>query len=478
MTGTAAAATVMPTDATLVKRAQRGDGAAFAELYRRHAQPAWRLAQAITRDSHDAADTVSEAFTRVFGAMRRGTYSPDAPFRLYLLTATRNAAIDGLRRSGRVIVAGEAASVDRPTGDREPSEVLTDATEAMFVGEAFRTLPERWRSVLWLTEVEGLAARDAAPCVGLSANSTAQLAVRARAGLRERYLRAHLRATDQRDCRRTIDHLGAYVDGGLAARDIAKVDQHLAGCAPCRARLAELEDVGSSLRRILIPLPPGLAAASMAKWVTWQTSAAAGGSRLAVLPRTMQPWADKVVAGAAAAVFTLGVAAATIIGSGSSNGGRGPAGEAALSPPQLDKTTSSPPVVSTYVPVSSSAPTASSSPRRTASATGSGGTSDGARGATSGSGSDSGSSTPSAPAPSPSPTTPPAPEENATDDPALQVDVGTAAGDTDLGVSVGSGDGSCTGLVVGSTDVGCTPDPGDDDVVSADGTLLPPIQSP
>ena len=46
MTGTDATgtATLLPDDAALVRRAQRGDGAAFEELYRRHAQPAWRLA--------------------------------------------------------------------------------------------------------------------------------------------------------------------------------------------------------------------------------------------------------------------------------------------------------------------------------------------------------------------------------------------------------------------------------------------------
>ncbi|MFP5318215.1 MAG: hypothetical protein ACLGI2_07960, partial [Acidimicrobiia bacterium] len=51
------------TDASLATRAGAGDLAAFAELYRRHVDAAWRVALAVTTNPDDAADAVSDAFT-------------------------------------------------------------------------------------------------------------------------------------------------------------------------------------------------------------------------------------------------------------------------------------------------------------------------------------------------------------------------------------------------------------------------------
>lgn len=50
-----------------------------------------------------------------------------------------------------------------------------------------RTLPERWRIVLWHAEVQGLPPRDIAPLMGIGANAVSALLLRARAGLRAAY---------------------------------------------------------------------------------------------------------------------------------------------------------------------------------------------------------------------------------------------------------------------------------------------------
>ncbi|MHB1911573.1 MAG: zf-HC2 domain-containing protein, partial [Acidimicrobiales bacterium] len=128
------------------------------------------------------------------------------------------------------------------------------------------SLPERWRSVLWLTEVEDMSAAEVAMLMGVSANNAAQLAVRARAGLRQRFLQAHVREEAEGRCSFTLDRLGAYVGGALAPRDLAKVDQHLAGCASCRAVKEELADLGTTLRRVALPLPLALGALAWKHW--------------------------------------------------------------------------------------------------------------------------------------------------------------------------------------------------------------------
>jgi RNA polymerase sigma factor (sigma-70 family) len=256
----------IPSDNELAGRAARGDVAAFDELYRRHAEAAWRVGQAVAANPHDAADAVADAFVQIFQSLPLGRIDPGVPFRPYLLAATRNAAIDAVRRRARLHPTSELAALDTATPTPGPSERVEAGEDRALVAEAFRGLPERWRSVLWLTEVEGMPARDAAPVMGLSPNGVAQLALRARAGLRRNYLQAHVRNGVARRCRWTVDHLGAYVAGALARRDLAKIEQHLAGCEACRARLADLEDLGSTLRGVLLPIPLGLGAMALGKW--------------------------------------------------------------------------------------------------------------------------------------------------------------------------------------------------------------------
>ena len=243
-----------------------GDSRAFEELYRRHADAAWGVAQAVAANPHDAADAVAEAFTRVLNALSSGRLDAEVPFRPYLLVTTRNVAIDQHRHSARMTTVSDAVSADRPATSAGPAEKALDRADSTFVAEAFRSLPERWRTVLWMTEVEGIPAREVGARLGLSPNSAAQLAARARAGLRSRYLQAHLRNQPGDPCESTVALLGAYSAGGLTPRAIAAVDQHLAACAPCRTRVADLDDVGRPLRAIGLPLPATLGAASLIRF--------------------------------------------------------------------------------------------------------------------------------------------------------------------------------------------------------------------
>lgn len=282
------------TDADLAVRAGAGDIPAFEELYRRHVQAAWRVAQAVTGNPHDAADAVSDAFTRVFQALPSRLQGGEN-FRPYLLASVRNASIDVLRRAGRTTPSDKEDVLDTPTVGREPSDLVLAEVDSDMVAAAFRTLPERWRTVLWLTEVENMPPREVAVLLGISANGVAQLAVRARAGLRERFLQAHLHHGEVRkECRRTVANLGAYAAAGLAPRDVSKVDQHLAGCEACRSRVGELEALSQTLHRSVPPLPLFLAAAATGKWM-----AASGTGKIAA--GSAGAGAAKMAAGAGAA---------------------------------------------------------------------------------------------------------------------------------------------------------------------------------
>lgn len=170
-------------DAQLVVLAGAGDEAALTALYRTHAAAALQAARVVTGNDHDAEDARSDAFVRLLYALRAGRVPSDR-FRPYLLTASRRAAIDVLRHSARVRPCQHLDVLDRPTDGDAPGERLVRAVDTELVKQAFHALPLRWQNALLLIDVDRRSLSDAGTILGLSSNGAAQLAVRARAGLR------------------------------------------------------------------------------------------------------------------------------------------------------------------------------------------------------------------------------------------------------------------------------------------------------
>lgn len=243
----------MRTDAELVDAAADGEKAAFAELYRRHREKARSAAYSVTSNAHDTADAVSDAFANVFRIVRAGRFPEGAGFEAYMVTAARRAAIDQVRRASRTVPGDDMDGAEAPSTDARPSERVVAVENAALVARAFLGLATHLRAVLYLTEVEGLPMREAAVRLGVTPNACAQRAVRARARLRQLYLQAHVAPGAERRCRPTVDQLGAYVNGGLSPRDLARLEAHLAGCEACGHRVTELRDIGTVLRRAVPP---------------------------------------------------------------------------------------------------------------------------------------------------------------------------------------------------------------------------------
>jgi RNA polymerase sigma factor (sigma-70 family) len=242
-------------DAVLLLRTREGDTEAFGSLYLRHVAAARVLARQLARDPSEVDELVAESFTRVLGVLQRGA-GPEAALRPYLLSTMRRLHID--RRV--------AERKTEPTDDlsaHDPGEPFVDRAadelERTIVSSAFTSLPERWRLVLWHTEVEGLSPAQVAPLLGISANATAALAVRARAGLRDAYLTAHVSDATEPGCREIGPSLGGYVRGTLSRRERAAVDAHLDSCARCSAAVLELSDTAATMRAIIGPLILGSA---------------------------------------------------------------------------------------------------------------------------------------------------------------------------------------------------------------------------
>ena len=235
----------------LLDRAREGDRSAFGTLYLRHRDAARKVAGMCASSAADAEDAVAEGFARVFAALPRMAGRQIA-FRPYLLTCVRNAATDRLRRERRIDLRDQ---MPETPGTSQADDMALLGLERNLVGEALQALPARWRTVLWLTEVEGLSPAEVSRRIGIKPNAVAALAYRARKGLREAYLQAHLKAEASEDCRATVSRLGNYVRGDLAEKERVAVQTHLDACAKCRCRRDELTDVNATLRNAFLPVP-------------------------------------------------------------------------------------------------------------------------------------------------------------------------------------------------------------------------------
>jgi RNA polymerase sigma factor (sigma-70 family) len=304
------------TDASLVSedelldRAREGDRSAFGTLYLRHRDAARKVAGMCASSAADAEDAVAEGFARVFAALPRMAGRQIA-FRPYLLTCVRNAATDRLRRERRIDLREQ---MPETPGTTQADDMALLGLERNLVGEALQALPARWRTVLWLTEVEGLSPAEVSRRIGIKPNAVAALAYRARKGLREAYLQAHLKAEASEECRSTVGKLGNYVRGDLAEKERLAVQAHLDGCAKCRCRRDELTDVNATLRNAFLPVPLLLAGlqrrafsfSHMATWVTPDVSQTA--------PLADNPLVHKALAGLTMVVLAFsGSAAPTVM---------------------------------------------------------------------------------------------------------------------------------------------------------------------
>lgn len=302
-------------DADLVLLTRAGDSGAFGELWRRHYPSGITVARSIT-SSLDADDLVQEAYARIYQAILKGG-GPTGAFRAYLFTTIRHTAA-GWGRARRETTIEVLEALEDPETTEEATE---EALDRSLTVQAFRSLPTRWQEVLWYTEIEGMKPGEVAPLLGMKATAVAQLAFRAREGLREAWIQAHLRSVeDGSPCQWTIERLGAYARANLGARDTAKLEAHLSECARCTIVAAEAREVSNRLALVLLPLTVGVA--GTASYLAALQGAAAPVAALAAMP-------SGVVDGAVLAASAAGGASAG--GSAGTAGGGVAAGGAAAS---------------------------------------------------------------------------------------------------------------------------------------------------
>ncbi len=232
-------------DADLIAAVRRGKIEAFGELYARHESDASSLARRLAGSHTVAEDLVQEAFEKVLDLLRVGK-GPDSAFRSYLLTTLRHNAYDHARKRRKVEPVGDFTD---KIGHRDELIVHfrfpeLDSLEERLAAKAFALLPERWRTVLLLREIEQLTPAEIAPLMSLSSENVSALSYRARRGLRDAFLQVHAeRVAEDTKCQDVVDNLGKWTRGHLSSQESAKVESHLDQCPRCSALAQEFADL-------------------------------------------------------------------------------------------------------------------------------------------------------------------------------------------------------------------------------------------
>lgn len=289
-------------DRDLIELARRGEEGAVAELWERHHDAAMRAAKSFT--SIDAEDLVSEAYLVILDAFRRGGGPVGEAFRPYLYTVVRNLA----RRWGGSRHEINVEELPEEVGEDDVLRGQLGSLDERLVREAFKSLPSRWREVLWYAEVERLQPAEIAPIVGLTANATAALAYRAREGLRQAWLQAHIAdAQREGECGWVLARIGEHSRDAAGKRAADRIDRHLRGCRSCRDTALEVGQVNRQLAVALIPAVLGLGAG-----VTWLAAFSPAASATAATGSAVV--GASTVGGTSAAAGTGIAGAATVTG--------------------------------------------------------------------------------------------------------------------------------------------------------------------
>jgi RNA polymerase sigma-70 factor (ECF subfamily) len=180
-------------EAALVARLRAGDEAAFAELVAGNSPRMFATAQRMLRNEEDARDAVQEAFLCAFKAM--AAFNGDAKLSTWLHRITVNAALMRLRsrrhRPERSIdellprFAEDGHFAEEPGRWAASSQDLIESRETRVkVRRAIDELPQRYRTVLLMRDIEDLDTDEVAEMLGITANAVKIRLHRARQALR------------------------------------------------------------------------------------------------------------------------------------------------------------------------------------------------------------------------------------------------------------------------------------------------------
>jgi RNA polymerase sigma-70 factor, ECF subfamily len=229
------------TDAELVSAYRAGEVSAFEELHRRHVGGIYRLVHRTLGDALLAEDIAQETFIRSLRTLDR--MDEDFNFGGWLHTVAQNLCRDELRRRRRDPRLDEKQPADReilyeiPAPPARFDPVIQAETHELRrqVYTVAQRLPEKYRLVLTLRELQGFSYRKIAKTLKISESAVETLVYRARLRFKEEFVADQ--AGDDMEHRDVLAMLKPFLAGKLRKNQADAVRHHLATCVACSRKL-------------------------------------------------------------------------------------------------------------------------------------------------------------------------------------------------------------------------------------------------
>lgn len=233
----------------LVERAQAGDAAALEALLGQLAPSIQRFGMRMCKNPPDADDVLQDTLLTI--ATRLPEFEGRSSLTSWVFTIVRTVCLRkrrGLKNQphapsdGAIELADPGLSPEAITSERELRRALTAALDG---------LPDEYREVLLLRDMEGLTAPEAAESIGISVDALKSRLHRAREALRLA-LKPVLEAgapppTPQ--CPDVLHSWSEKLEGDLRQEDCAAMEKHIAQCPACNSACSALKEALHMCRR-------------------------------------------------------------------------------------------------------------------------------------------------------------------------------------------------------------------------------------
>ncbi|MGD0101274.1 MAG: RNA polymerase sigma factor [Acidobacteriota bacterium] len=171
------------TDEELVYHAAKGDAAAFDNLYERYKNPVVSFARGYLEYRNLAEDVAQDALLSAY--LRIWQFDPErGSFRAWLFGIVHNQCRQEARRR-RWLWWNTAGTEELEKTIEIPSHCWPDNDTNIGVRAALRCLPEKHRSAVILTKVQGLSIEECAQALGITQNNVKQRVFRGVMALRK-----------------------------------------------------------------------------------------------------------------------------------------------------------------------------------------------------------------------------------------------------------------------------------------------------
>lgn len=176
------------TDEEVVERVKAGETALYEILMRRYNQRLYRAARAILKDEAEAEDVMQDAYVSAFQNLRQ--FEGRAPFSAWLLRIAVNEALGrkrGRQRNTSFEEGNENGEISMSIAETgpDPEQSATRAEMGQMLEEAVLDLPEAYRAVVMLRDVEELSTAETAAALGLTEENVKVRLHRGHAMMRE-----------------------------------------------------------------------------------------------------------------------------------------------------------------------------------------------------------------------------------------------------------------------------------------------------